>query len=109
MTSRWLIVLRLVAAGVLGYAVIVALTTLGFSQWLGDPDFSQADWTLQAKGVLVALIAGLSGGGLAALLGGRQPLRHIVAVLPFLLADSIYVLFFLTPRRDPVRSTSAAP
>ena len=77
------------------------LTTLGFSHWLGDPAFSQEDWTVQAKGALVAVIAGLSGGGLAALIGGRLPLRHTLAVLPFLLADSIYVLFFFTPRRDP--------
>ena len=56
---------------------------------------------MQAKGALVAVVAGLSGGGLAALIGGRRPLRHTLAVLPFLIADSIYVLFFFTPRRDP--------
>jgi hypothetical protein len=101
-SSGWLIVLRLIAAGVLGYALIVLLTTLGFTNWLGNPVFSQEDWTVQAKGALVAVIAGLSGGALAAVVGGRRPLQHTLAVLPFLIADSVYVLFFLTPRRDPI-------
>ncbi len=100
-TQRWLAVLRLIAAGVLGYALIVVLTTLDFDNWLGNPAFSQASRTVQAKGALVALGAGLSGGALAGLIGGRRPMRHTLAVVPFLIVDSIYVLFFFTPDRNP--------
>jgi hypothetical protein len=99
--SRWLMALRWVAAGVLGYVLISVLTTLGFSTWLGDPAFSQEPWEMQAKGALVAVAAGLSGGALAALLGRARPVLHTLAVLPFLIVDSGYVLFFLAPRRDP--------
>lgn len=98
---RWLSILRLAAAGVLGYGLIVLLTTLGFDTWLGDPAFSHEDWGVQAKGALVAVVAGLSGGALAALIGGHRPLRHTLAVLPLLVVDSIYVLFFFEPQRDP--------
>ena len=49
----------------------------------------------------MALVAGLSGGTLAGLVGGLRPDKNALAVVPFLAVDSVYVLFFLTPRRDP--------
>ena len=97
--ARWRIILRLAAAGTLGYAVIVLLTSLGFGA-LGNPSFYDAGWALRAKGLLVSLLSGLAGGGLAALLGGLRPFRHALAVVPWLVIDSTYVLFF-APRRDP--------
>lgn len=94
-------VLRLVAAGLLGYALIVLLTTLGFVGWLDDASLYQGDWVLKAKGMLVALVAGLAGGTLAGLIGRQQPFLHALAVLPLLVIDTIYVLFFF-PRTDPI-------
>ena len=85
---------RLVAAGVLGYALIVALTTAGFNGWLEGADLYRGGPALQARGMLVALVAGLAGGALAAVIGRRRPLLHALAVLPLLIADTIYVLFF---------------
>lgn len=97
----WVTVLRLIAAGGLGYAAIVALTTVGFVHWLGGADLYRGGWGLQAKGALVAVASGLAGGGLAALIGGRRPLLHAAAVLPFLVLDTVYVLFVF-PRTAPI-------
>lgn len=97
----WRRLLRLLAAGILGYALIVLLTTWGFTGWLDDANLYRGDALLKAKGLLVALVAGLAGGALAAWVGGRQPLRHALAVLPLLVADTTYVLFFF-PRQDPI-------
>lgn len=99
--SRWKALLRLVTAGLLGYFLIVGLTTLGFVHWLDDANLYRGDWVLKAQAMLVALVSGLAGGSLAAWIGGSRPLRHTLAVLPFLVADTIYVLFFF-PRTDPV-------
>lgn len=90
----WRKVGRLVIAGVLGYGLIVALTTAGFNGWLQGADLYGGGAALRAKGALVALVAGLAGGCLAALIGRHRPLLHAVAVLPLLIADTIYVLFF---------------
>lgn len=102
MTLRdsWKPILRLVVAGTLGYALIVVLTTVGFG-WLKGAGSYGGDWRLMAQGGAIALVSGLAGGALAGLLGGRLPLRHALAVLPWLLVDSTYVLFFF-PRRDPL-------
>lgn len=96
----WAAILRAAVAAVLGYAVIVALTTLGFVVWLDDADLYRGDWLLKAQGILVAVIAGLAGGSLAALVGRRRPLLHAAAVLPFLVIDTAYVLFYF-PRTTP--------
>jgi hypothetical protein len=101
MSSRapWLLYLRLAAAGTAGYALIVLLTSLGFGA-LGNPGFYHAGWVLQAKGFSVSLLSGVAGGGVAALLGGARPFRHALAVVPWLVIDSTYVLFF-SQRKDP--------
>jgi hypothetical protein len=98
--DSWKPILRLIVAGTLGYALIVALTTVGFGWVKGEGSFG-GDWRLMAQGGAVALVSGLAGGALAGLLGGRRPLRHALAVLPWLLVDSTYVLFFF-PRKDPL-------
>lgn len=100
-TRRWIGAARIVAAAILGYGVIVFLTTVGFVYWLENANLYRGGWPLKAKGMLVALVAGLAGGALAALIGGRRPLLHAVAVLPLLVIDTTYVLFFF-PRTDPL-------
>lgn len=85
---------RLVAAGILGYLLVAALTTAGFNGWLAGADLYRGGPVLQAKGTLVALVAGVAGGTLAGLIGRRRPLVHALAVLPLLIADTVYVLFF---------------
>lgn len=100
-TDLWKRALRLVAAGILGYAVIVLLTTLGFVHWLDNADLYRGGHLLQAQGMLVAVVAGLAGGWLAAVIGGARPFLHTLAVLPFLAADTYYVLFVF-PRTAPL-------
>ncbi len=100
LTARLLPLLRLLAAAVLGYAVVVALTTLGFVHWLAGADLYRGGAALQAKGTLVAVVAGLAGGAVAGLVGGRRPRLHALAVLPLLVVDTLYVLFVF-PRTTP--------
>lgn len=97
----WAAILRLGGAAVVGYALIVALTTLGFVGWLDDADLYRGDWLLKTQGTLVAVVAGLAGGLVAGLVGRRRPLLHATAVLPLLGIDTIYVLFVF-PRTTPL-------
>lgn len=96
----WLAVFRWIAAGILGYELIVALTTLGFVDWLDNADLYRGDWQLEAQGLLVAVVSGLAGGALAGGLGGGRPMPHALGVLPFLCIDTSYVLF-VYPRTTP--------
>lgn len=93
-SDSWKQGLRLVAAGVLGYGLIAALTSAGFNLWLGGADLFGGGPLLQLQGTLVAVVAGLAGGMLAGWIGGRRPILHALAVLPLLIIDTIYVLFF---------------
>lgn len=97
----WKALLRWVAAGVLGYAVVVLLTTLGFVGWLGGAELYRGGALLQLQGMLVAVVSGLAGGCAAGWIGGDRPSLHALAVLPFIAADTSYVLFVL-PRSAPV-------
>ena len=99
--APWKKAIRLIVAGILGYALIVLLTTLGFVGWLDNANIYRGDWILKVKGMLVALVAGLAGGSLAAWIGGPRPFLHVLAVLPLLIVDTTYVLFFF-PRADPI-------
>lgn len=94
MTAGWKRGARLVAAGLLGYGLIVVLTIAGFNGWLGAADLHRGGPLLQAQGTLVALVAGLAGGALAGVIGRHRPLFHALAVLPLLIADTTYVLLF---------------
>ena len=94
-------VVRAVAAIVAGYAVIVALTTAGFNGWLKGANLYLGGPTMMLKGMSVALIAGLVGGYIAALIGGRRPILHSALVLLPLSADSFYV-FFIFSRETPL-------
>lgn len=98
--ATWKAALRLLAAGVAGYAVIVLLTSLGFNGWLGGADLYRGGRLLQLQGTLVAVVSGLTGGLVAALIGGRRPVLHALAVLPLLVGDTLYVLFVF-PRTAP--------
>ena len=95
--ARWKQVLREAVAAVLGYAVIVALTTLGLEAWMDGVELWGASRTLQLQATLVAVVSGLAGGAVAALVGGR-PLRDAALVLVFLVLDTAYVvLVFESP------------
>ena len=84
-------VLRTLASVLLGYTVIVVCTIVGFKP-LGGIVHVQAPLRIQAAGALVAIISGLMGGIVAALVAGRHPVRHAAGVLVFLFIDSAVVI-----------------
>ena len=84
-------VLRSAGAVVLGYAVIVACTSVGFGQ-LGGIIHMTAPVRIQAAATFVAVTSGLLGGIIAALIAGSHPIRHATAVLLFLCIDTGVVL-----------------
>ena len=84
-------ILRSTAAVVLGYAVIVVLTSIGFRQ-LGGIIHLNAPLRIQAAATFVAVASGLVGGMTAAFIGGSHPIRHATAVLIFLGIDTGVVL-----------------
>ena len=90
--------LRTGASVLLGYAVIVVCTTIGFKP-LGGIVHLHAPLPIQAAGALVAIVSGLLGGATAALVAGRHPVRHAAAVLIFLAIDTAVVLS--RPDTDP--------
>jgi len=95
--ARWKQVLREALAAVVGYAVIVALTTLGLEVWMEGVELWGAGLATQLQATFVAVVSGLAGGAVAALVGGR-PLRDAALVLIFLVLDTAYVvLVFESP------------
>jgi hypothetical protein len=85
-------VTRSLAAVAVGYAVIVALTTLAFEKWLGGVTYLHSRPQVLALAALSAVVAGLAGGYAAALIAGRAPLVHGAGVVLFLIVDTTYVL-----------------
>lgn len=95
--ARWRQILREGLAAVVGYAVIVALTTLGLEVWMEGVELWGASLATQLQATFVAVVSGLAGGAVAALVGGR-PLRDAALVLIFLVLDTAYVvLVFESP------------
>lgn len=91
MRPKLLKYLRSVVSVVLGYAVIVLCTVVGFRP-LGGIIHLHAPLRIQAAGALVAIISGLLGGLTAAFIAGRYPVRHAAAVLIILCIDTGVVL-----------------
>jgi hypothetical protein len=82
---------RSAASVLFGCLVIVVSTTIGFGP-LGGIVHRDAPLTLQAAGALVAVVSGLLGGVMAALVAGHHPVRHAVAVLLLPTIDTAVVL-----------------
>jgi hypothetical protein len=93
-SMRWKHVLRAVAAMIIGYGVIVVLTSLGFNVVLGGRSIYGGSVVLLASGMLVAVIAGVAGGYVAGLIGPVRGLINAALVLIPLTADTMGVLFF---------------
>ena len=92
MRPKLLQILRSAGAVVLGYAVIVVCTSVGFGQ-LGGIVHLNAPVRIQAAATFVAVASGLLGGIIAALIAGSHPIRHATAVVIFLCIDTGVVLF----------------
>jgi hypothetical protein len=85
-----------------GYGVIVLLTSLGFNGVLGGRALYGGSPLILAAGMLVAVIAGLVGGYIAGLIGPSRGLLNACLVLVPLTADTIYVLFFFKRSTAPL-------
>jgi hypothetical protein len=99
MQSR--VILRGVAAMIIGYGVIVILTSLGFNVVLGGRPIYGGSPSVVATGMMVAIISGLAGGYIAGLVGHTRGLISAVLVLIPLVGDTIYVLFFYKKSTAP--------
>lgn len=77
-----------------GYGIIVLLTSLGFNSLLGGRPLYGGALSDLAAGMFVAIISGLAGGYLAGMIGASRGLFNAALVLLPLTIDSIYVLFF---------------
>ncbi|HYK83374.1 MAG TPA: hypothetical protein VEU55_09560 [Gemmatimonadales bacterium] len=83
--------LRTGASVLLGYAVVVVCTSIGFKP-LGGIVHVHAPLGIQAAGALVAIVSGLLGGVTAAFVAGSHPVRHAAAILILLTIDTAVVL-----------------
>jgi hypothetical protein len=98
---QWKILLRGVAAMIVGYAVIVALTSFGFNVLLGGRPLYGGSALLLGAGMLVATISGLAGGYIAGRIGPGRGLINASLILFLLTIDTIYVLFFFNGKTAP--------
>jgi len=87
-------IVRGAAAMIVGYGVIVLLTSLGFNGVLGGRPLYGSSPAILAAGMLVAVIAGLAGGYTAGFIGPGRGLFNASLVLVPLIGDTIFVLFF---------------
>ena len=94
---RWkliILITRALAAMIVGYAVIVALTSLGFNGVLGGRPLYGGSTLDLVGGMLVAIISGLVGGCIAGFVGPTRRILNAALVLVPLTGDTIFVLFF---------------
>ena len=94
-------IVRGTAAMILGYGVIVVLTSLGFNGVLGGRPLYGGSPVVLGTGMLVAVIAGLAGGYTAAFIGPARGLLNASLVLIPLVGHTIFVLFFFKRSNAP--------
>jgi len=94
---KWKLIILIIRGGgamIIGYGVIVLLTSLGFNGLLGGRPLYAGSPFVLAAGMLVAVISGLTGGYIAGLIGAGRGLLNAALVLIPLTGDTTYVLFF---------------
>jgi hypothetical protein len=98
---RWKFIIRCAAAMIIGYGVIVLLTSFGFNIVLGGrPQYGGPPLDL-AAGMMTAIISGLVGGYVAGLVGPGRGMLNAALVLMPLIVDTIFVLFFFKKSTAP--------
>jgi hypothetical protein len=91
------VIIRIVrgfAAMIIGYAVVVALTSLGFNVVLGGRTLYGGPVFDSVAGMIVAIISGLIGGCIAGFVGPTRGTLNAALVLVPLTVDTTFVLFF---------------
>jgi len=94
-------VLRAALAMIVGYGVIVILTSFGFNVVLGGQPIYGTSTVVMVSGMIVAVISGLAGGFIAGLIGPMRGLMNAMLVLIPLAVDSAFVLFFYRGSNAP--------
>jgi hypothetical protein len=95
------LIVRGLAAMMIGYAVVVLLTSVGFNGLLGGrPLYGGSPFDLVA-GMMVAIVSGLVGGCIAGFIGPGRGILNAALVLVPLTGDTIYVLFFFKNSTAP--------
>jgi hypothetical protein len=91
----WKSILRGLFAMIAGYAAIVLVTSYGFDLVHGEKGslWGSSPWVLFG-GMVVAIIAGATGGMMAGWIGPGRGLNNAALVLLPLIVDTTYVLFF---------------
>ena len=85
---KWL---RSTVAVILGYALIVVLTTVTF-KLTGPVNYQQTSLTIYLLAGIGVFVSGICGGFLAAWIGRRSPFLHATAVLIPLTVDTTFVV-----------------
>jgi hypothetical protein len=91
MSQRFLFALRSVAAVVGGYLVVAAGTILTFNVLVGQLTVDSGPRQM-ILGTIGAVLAGIAGGVIAAIVAPRFPFGHAAGVLLFLAIDTASVL-----------------
>jgi hypothetical protein len=94
-------IIRGAAAMIVGYGVIVVLTSLGFNGVLGGRALYGGSPAVLVTGMLVAVIAGLAGGYTAGFIGPSRGSLNASLVLIPLVGDTIFVLSFFKRSNAP--------
>ena len=101
---KWKLIILIIRGGaamIIGYGVIVLMTSLGFNGVLGGRPLYGGSLFVLAAGMLVAVISGLTGGYIAGLIGAGRGLLNAALVLIPLTGDTTYVLFFFKRSTAP--------
>ena len=90
--SSFVSILKLAMIGLLGYVVIALGQTVVLELLLGGRLAPSSSPTTLAAATLGTIASGLTGGYLAARLGGGRPLLHASVVVILLALDTIFVV-----------------
>lgn len=93
---------RTIAAIVVGYGVIVVITSVGFEMTHGGRSLWGSPPPILLAAAGVAVVAGLVGGYVAGLIGPFSGARDAAFVLLPLAGDTTYVLFFFRGPGGPM-------
>lgn len=88
------LIVRGLAAMIIGYGVIALLTSWGFYQIRGHQSLYGGSPSQLLAGTILAVVSGLIGGAVAGFIGPLRGASNATLVLVLLTVDTVYVLFF---------------
>ena len=100
--SSWIVALKLLLVGALGYLVIALGQVLVLEVLLGGDVHVDTSPSVLLTATLGSIMSGLVGGSCAAWWGGKLPMRHVAAVIAFLAVDTVSIIAGREAGADPV-------